>query len=216
MANRIIAGYLCNITHSEIINDLTKDGRFKSICKSIAKKPYLADDLYQEFFLALCEIKDDRLVVAKTEGYLEVLCVGIINNIWGKRYRVKKREIGDTHPLHELCNSHIPVLFGRPKYDMYDETYCGELPKGAILEERLMVEEHKIDFDEEKAKELIQQSMDSDDQNERFNSRVFYYSRFKYKSPLQFHKHSGIPARVCYYAYNNYKEQLIKKLCLFS
>lgn len=207
----ITRDYLRCITTKAIIESLTKDGRFKSVCKSIAKKPYLADDLYQEFFLALCEIKDNRLVEAKEGGYLEVLCVGVINNIWGKRYRVKMRDVGQTHPLHEHCNSMKSIQSEGPDHNMSRVKNIRDvIPEHHMAD----VSEPYEENDPEEVKKALEKSMNSADPSERFRARVFYYSIFKYKNPRQFAINSGIPYNICLEANNIYKEKLRQKVCI--
>lgn len=201
------------ITHSEIIEKLSRDGRFKSICKKIAKKPDMADELYQEFFLAICETADSRLVEADTGGFLEVLCVGIINNIWGKRHRVKTYEKGSTHPLHEICNytacivreDNLDERDGRKHYRVFEQ----HLPGGEEFDlDKAMKHERARDF----VRELIEVNKESDDQSQRFRARVCEYSNLVYKNPRQFSRISGIPYRVCREANNQFKQYIIKQI----
>lgn len=192
------------------------DRRFNSICNKVARKPHLAEDLYQEFFLSLCEIKDERLVKAKVEGYLEVLCVGIINNIWGKRYRVKTYENGTTSPMYELVEAHKPIE------NLILPDHLDHLHKGHVLEEHL--EHTNEEYDEaldisnektmEQIKKIVEQKMDSSDISERFRARVWFYSNFKYKNPRQFSICAKIPYRVSREAHHAFRESLKKELKL--
>lgn len=179
----------------------------------------MADELYQEFFLALCETTDNRLVMAYEGKYLDVLCVGIINNIWGKRNRVKTYANGTTHPLYEVSSSTIPItnrdqdLPNEKKVkDWYiRESHIPSEPEYDVVKD--IRSETAIDH----MKELVQIAMDSQDQSERFRARVFHYSRFKYKNTRQFAKASGIPYNVCLEAYNNFKEKIKSvQLCRIS
>ena len=142
------------MTNVDIIESLSKDNRFKSICKKIAKKPHLADDLYQEFFLSLLEIKDERLIEAKKGGYLEVLCVGIISNIWGKRYRVKTYVNGSTSTLYEMCEFHNYIDAETRLEDV------SSLIAGKTNEEHLPESTDEYDFDRDLNEILLHHSID--------------------------------------------------------
>lgn len=200
------------ITTSDIIDGLSKDGRFKSICKKIAKRPFLADELYQEFFLALCEIKDRRLIEAQAGGYLEVFCVGIINNIWTRRDRVKSYRTGNTHPLH-MITEYCLTISNKENADGENTEKNGE-----IFESHLPGEEFDLDgelqnqFAQSRVRELIEEAKESIDPSQRFRARVFDYSTFKYKDPRKFSRISGIPYYVCRRATADFKKYLEKNI----
>lgn len=181
-----------------------------SICKQVAKRPHLADDLYQEFFLTLLEIKDDRLIKANEEGYLEVLCVGVINNIWGKRDRVKTYVNGKTSPLHEAMD--MAVRIERQRHDDQVESMIN-----VIYEEHLSAESDEYDFNKDidviKAHHAIDTYKESSNVSDRFRARVFYYVETKYKNVRRFSAASGIPYRVCLTAYHAFKEKIKQDLC---
>lgn len=201
------------MTNVDIIESLSKDNRFKSICKKIAKKPHLADDLYQEFFLSLLEIKDERLIEAKKGGYLEVLCVGIISNIWGKRYRVKTYVNGSTSTLYEMCEFHNYIDAETRLEDV------SSLIAGKTNEEHLPESTDEYDFDRDLNEILLHHVIDkykeSRNETERFEARVFYYSKFKYKNPKQFAIASEIPYLVCLRAYKRFKTKVKEELCKY-
>ena len=201
------------MTNVDIIESLSKDNRFKSICKKIAKKPHLADDLYQEFFLSLLEIKDERLIEAKKGGYLEVLCVGIISNIWGKRYRVKTYVNGSTSTLYEMCEFHNYIDAETRLEDV------SSLIAGKTNEEHLPESTDEYDFDRDLNEILLHHVIDkykeSRNETERFEARVFYHSTFKYKNPKQFSRASEIPYLVCLRAYKRFKTKVKEELCKY-
>ena len=201
------------MTNVDIIESLSKDNRFKSICKKIAKKPHLADDLYQEFFLSLLEIKDERLIEAKKGGYLEVLCVGIISNIWGKRYRVKTYVNGSTSTLYEMCEFHNYIDAETRLEDV------SSLIAGKTNEEHLPESTEEYDFNRDLNEILLHHIIDkykeSRNETERFEARVFYHSTFKYKNPKQFSRASEIPYLVCLRAYKRFKTKVKEELCKY-
>lgn len=139
--------------------------------------------------MSLCEIKDDRLINAKENGFLELFCYGIISNIWSIRGRVKTYKTGKTSPLYEMCN-HVSEI----KNDI-----CMDTAEPLTITEWDYMPTEFIDAVIEKYKE-------GEDVSNRFRSRVFYYSEFKYKSILVFSKRSGIPYETCRKAYNKFKE----------
>jgi hypothetical protein len=176
----------------------------------------MADELYQEFFLSLCEINDNRLVEAKAGGYLEVLCVGVINNIWGKRFRVKTYANGSTNPLYDMSCNMIQIV----QVDV-SEDFDSRLARGARVMPEMAIPSHDTyDHDKdrrtqratEQVKELIELAKNSENETERFRARVFDYSRSIYKNTRQFSKASKIPYNVCLESYNIFKENLKQKL----
>lgn len=185
-----------------------------AICKQIAKRPHLADDLYQEFFLSLCEIKDDRLSNASDGGYLEVFCYGIISNIWGKRHRVKSYKTGSTSPLYELHNNAKRIL--RDDGEWMDVSKRSR--ESAIREDHLS-DNREYDFNrdinEAMLHHIIEKYKESPKIDDRFRSRVFYYSRFKYKSVREFADASGIPHRTCARAFKSFKQTIKEELCRY-
>lgn len=176
-----------------MITEIIKDKRYYSICKGIAKN-HLADDLYQEFILALCEIKDDRLTKAREGGYLEVFCVGVINNIWNNRKRIKSYVNGSTSNLFEYTSSGL------------DET----------ITYKYIVEEEKYDINKDikysKTLKIIDSDKSSGDLNLWYDSQVFYHSTFTHKNPRQLSQKSGIAYLNVLNAYKRYKERLKKLL----
>ena len=135
-------------------------------------------------------------------------CVGVINNIWGKRNRVKTYVNGSTSPLYDLSDFHIPIL----KESFND----GEI---SVNESALNITDGEYDFNRDANEILVRHIIDkykfSQDVNERFTSRVFYYSRFKYKNPKEFSRESEIPYRVCLRAYQIFKQKLKQELCKY-
>lgn len=184
------------ITNRDIINNLSLDGRFKSVCKKIAKHQYLADELYQEFFLLLCEITDDRLVEAKSGGYLEVYCIGIIHHIWSNRIRVKKYSNGSTSSLFNWSN--ISMTFDAISSIEWDSN----------LDEEIL-----FDSNYESIKNQIEKDLSSSDRNEWFRASVFVQSNNVCKNPREFAKKSKIPYNVVLKNNKLYKEKLREK-CL--
>jgi hypothetical protein len=200
------------VSTPQIIERLSKDGRFKTICRKLARKDYLADDLYQEFFLALCEVKDNRLVEAYENKYLEVLCVGIINNIWGKRNRVKTYSNGKTSPLYELTGAMWSFDFDPVEAKTGVES--GKHEGNFKNHHEKMLEDKSVSYDTSKdeflqeVRSLVGKSMNSDNENERFISRVFHYSAFKFKDIKEFSRQSKIPYGVCRRAYKEFKTKV--------
>jgi hypothetical protein len=140
-----------------IIEQIARDGRYKSICIGLAKRPHLADDLLQEFHLAICEIGENELNDVRDKGFLEVYCVGIINNIWNKynsKITIKKNANGKTSPFFEYSKFAVenPVYVSSGSYD------------------------YKVDYIYKKAKEIIEQDTVSKDKDLMYKSRTFAYA----------------------------------------
>lgn len=72
-----------------LINTITNDARYKSVCKRVTKSSHLWKDLYQDTMVIVCspEMKD-RLIKAVDGGYLEVFIIGVINNLWHNKDRL--------------------------------------------------------------------------------------------------------------------------------
>lgn len=189
-----------SVTNGEIIELIYKDDSYRGLCKKLAGKDHLAKDLHQEFALALLEINDDRLIRAYTgednegQSYLNVFCVGIINNIWGKRNRVKTYTVGTTSPLFEYTST-----FERPNPD---REFALSTPTYNI----------RADYVSTKAEELVKKDWDHPDKNEMYKARVFYYSYFQYKNPKQFSDTSGIPYSTVIKTCNHWRSKLRKML----
>lgn len=160
----------------------------------------------------MCEISDDRLVNAKNGGFLEVFCYGIISNIWGKRDRVKTYKTGCTSPLYEIDGV---LISNGAKHDENDSKPWENL----ILSEQLPDTGTEYDFnrdiDEALLHHIIDKYKESPRIDERFRSRVFYYSRFKYKSVKEFSDASGIPHRTCARAFKLFKQTIKEELCRY-
>lgn len=71
------------------------------------------------------------------------------------------------------------------------------------------------DIDEIKLNIIIDKYKESQDVYNRFESRVFYYSKFKYNSVRQFSISSKIPYGVCLRAYDSFKEKVKEELCKY-
>lgn len=161
----------------------------------------------------MCEIKNTSLIDAKNGGYLEVYCVGIINNIWKKRGRVKTYKNGSTSPLYE--GNYIPILNKEEddnEAQIKDEKHY--LSEEVIPDESVEYDISR-DIDEVLLHNLIDKYKESNDINDRFASRVFYYSKFKYKNVRQFAINSRIPYGVCLRAFESFKEKVKEEMCKY-
>ncbi len=166
--------------------------------------------------MSLLEIKDNRLIEAYDNKYLEVLCVGVINNIWGKRNRVKTYKNGKTSPLYELAEFHR-VIVNEPSWDLFD---TDRRPNESVIRAEHLPDEGKDydfnrDIDETLLLHIIERHKESRVQDERFISRVFYHSRFTYKNVRTFAKESGLPYGVCCSAFNRFKKIIKEELCKY-
>lgn len=177
------------VSNGEIAEKIFKDGNYKALCRSIAKKAHIAEELHSEFIMLLLETKDNRLIEASEGGYLDVYCVGMIRHLWARRRRAKSYVIGTTSPLFE-----------------YSSTYDAE--RG--IDKNMFTSDYNVSYDyvSKEVMNRIREDMDSDKKDVMYKSRVFYYSHFKYKNPMRFAKKSGIPYRAVIDTYNAYKKKL--------
>ena len=175
-----------------ITEQIARDGRYKSICKTLAKRPHLTDELYSEFLLAICEMQTNDLESARDGGYLEVYCVGIINNIWnvGNRLKIKKNVNGKTSPFFDYSDYSVesPIYINTPSYDA------------------------KIDYLYEKAVDKIATDNLSLNRDTMYKSRVFNYSVNEFKNTKQFAESSGIPYGAASKSFRQYREMIKKYL----
>lgn len=82
-------------TINEYVETIFKEGRFKNLCKKIAKDPDKAEELHSEFILKLLNEGDEIL---KTAQNIDNYCVAIIYNIWKDKDKIKITT-GKTSPL---------------------------------------------------------------------------------------------------------------------
>lgn len=176
-----------------IIEQIAKDDRFYGLCIKLAKRKHLADELRQEFHLALCEMGEAKIKELEDKCELNFYCVGMINNIWNKYYNQlgdKKNKNAKTNPFFEYSR----ISIGEPTY-MVDETY-------------------NINYDicYKEAVKQIEKDTQSSNRETMFRSRVFNYSVTEYANPRQFSKDSKIPYPSVIFNFNKYKERLVKLL----
>jgi len=172
-----------------IINEIVSEPKYKSICKKLARIPYLADELYQEFILQILENKDGRLIKAKENNYLTIFCVGIINNIWNSRNRVKCYTNGNTSPLFEFS-------------------------RGVEVDESTFKEVNGNDYDSsiderhDKVIKQIETDRNSEDKGLWFEANVFYHATNTHKNVYQLSKNSNIYYGTAFKAYKSYLKRL--------
>lgn len=191
------------VTNSEVVEIIYNDNSFRGLCKNIAKREMIAQELHSEFILELLETKDNRLVDAYNDGSIKFLCVYIIKAIWSKRGKVKTTNGGKTNPLHEVCN------YGLSIEDHNDI----EAEPEEIEVSRTVFQQNKHKVTVEKIKEIIENERQSENSSDRFKASVYYHSTFTFKNPKQFHYHSKIPYQgVIIPNHKAFKEKLRKIL----
>ena len=167
---------------------------------NLAKRQFMADELYQEFLLRLCEIGNDKVEEAK--DYIDWFCLDIINKIWGKRSRVKSYDKGQTSQFFEYSSTFESeaMVFTTPDYDV------------------------NFDFKVKEAKQILNKDINSSDIDTNYRARVFIYSagmsiengevteKAMFKNALQFSKQSGINYPAIFKAFKSYKKYLKNKL----
>lgn len=88
---------------NELIKSIYEDTRYRGICFQLTKGKHLCDELWHETILALYDSKKE-VIKADVEGYLRVYVMGVINNIWGKRQRVRRIN-GNTSVLYMYADN---------------------------------------------------------------------------------------------------------------
>lgn len=194
---------------SDLITEIYKDGRYKSICKQIAKRKEQAEELHSTFILRLLEMKEKQkqfLQSMKQDGTLEVYCIGIINNVWHDRNRVKCYEVGSTSPLFQYTSTfEIPHTYNEEEGISPEEFFS----------EPTDDYDDSIDHLSIKAREIIERDCDNPQVETMYKARVFKYSYIEFDNPDQFAKKVGIPrasVRHTCYQYRHYLNEEIKKI----
>jgi hypothetical protein len=165
--------------------------KYKAICRTIAKREHLADDLYQEFILRLLEQSDSKVNEAHEQGYLEWYCISIINSIWNQRNRIKTYTVGKTSPLFEYSNvidTEFSFTQPTPTYDV------------------------DFDYTQERALDIIKSEYDSPNNELMYTARVFFHSNYTFKNTRKFAEKSTIGYRSLIKTCTKYKKMLIDKL----
>lgn len=149
---------------------------------------------------------------------MEVLCVGIINNIWGKRGRVKTYENGSTSPLYEICNWTKTIVnqdgVNEQGNEIENTNSAMQIRENRIAAHdppdttKLIMSDRAQEF----VQDLIDRAKESENESDRFKARVFEYSTFTYKDPRKFSKASGIPYYVCWKATSDFKKLLQQRI----
>lgn len=87
----------------DILNELSKDAKIKEACKKIGYPNH--DDLYQELFIILCELPQDKLNEIYSNGYIHFWVVRTLINMTspnGKFYKKYKVIYDDTEAITKL------------------------------------------------------------------------------------------------------------------
>lgn len=194
---------------NDLITEIYKDGRYKSICKRITKNQVRAEELHSTFILSLLEMGQEQqefLKSLKAVGNLEVYCVGIINRLWNNRNRIKTHK-AETNPLFEYTSTfEVPITYNEDGgidpdfFSKPDEPYKIE-----------------IDYISKEAQQIIDAECDHPDINRMYPARVFKYSYTIYQNPDQFAKAINIPRASIRYTCYKFRDYLNSKLkCLKS
>lgn len=89
-----------------ILDELSKDKNIKEACKRIGYPNH--EDLYQELFIILCELPEDKLTEIYTNGYLHYWIVRTLTNMvspYGKFYKKYKVTYDDTEANQKLADT---------------------------------------------------------------------------------------------------------------
>lgn len=183
------------MSNGQIVENIYKSGNYKALCRTIAKRQDLSEELYSEFISSLLEMDPEKLSRLSKEPFFDVFCVGVINNIWNKRNRVKIYKVGSTSPLFMFSSTYelkgdndLNLIKSTPKYN------------------------YKIDYVSSDVKKILFKDWNHEDIEKLFQSRVFYYSYVVHGNPLKFSKKTGIPVHVIRRAIKNVKETIKSKL----
>lgn len=99
------------MTREEILNQVSQDKEYRKICNSIAKGTNLANDLYQEMFIILCELDEEKLKAYHGEGYLRFYTYRAMyyqftspHKEFYKNYRQKYTPIPQDLTVEDTCD----------------------------------------------------------------------------------------------------------------
>lgn len=190
---------------NELVIKIYNDGRYKSVCKDIAKRKELAEELHSTFILSVLEMKPEQKTFLQTlsdSGNLEVYCIGIINRIWNNRNRVKSYEKGSTSPLFDYSSTlDIKVNYGDSEDSLSPEEFFSKPTEDYNI---------NIDYISNEARELIERECDSPNMARMYKARVFKYSYIENANPDQFSKKVKIPRasiRATCYQFRDFLKQ---------
>jgi hypothetical protein len=196
------------MTHDKVIEVIISNDSYLKYCHKLASpRTHIAEDLYQETILAICETKDDRFVKAHKDGYLSPFVIKTIRNIWLKRNTFKQHTDGSTSPLMEYANT----LQNVDAFD-FDRTYINQISKDY---------DPTADIVFEAAKKIIAKDSDSDRMEIRYRARVYNHSNNNiagfeaiksFKNAGRFSQYIGIKRCAIYKSCREYQEILKSKL----
>jgi len=90
------------LNKQQIIELLSKEVGFKNLCNKLCQYNDIANDLYQEFMLVVCETSEEVLKEKVDKGLINFFCVRVIININNKRSRLTKD--GEQNTLLNLTS----------------------------------------------------------------------------------------------------------------
>ena len=196
------------MTHKQVIEVIISNDSFLKYCHKLASpRTHIAEDLYQETILAICETKDDRFVKAHKEGYLSPFVIKTIRNIWLKRNTFKQHTDGSTSPLMEYANT----LQNVDAFD-FDRTYINQISKDY---------DPTADIVFEAAKKIIDKDINSGNIDRWYKSSVYNYSNNNivgfdalksFTTAGKFSQYVGIKRCAIYKTCREYQERLNGKL----
>lgn len=170
----------------QVIDEVIKNREYKSICIKIAGSKDLGEELYQNFFLSLYQIKEEQFKKAQENNYLKWMLVRVIQNLNLQRYS-------------KYCNENNGMCLLVNKWDeMPGEKIDYIINREAEEEQKEFIIKFKEDF------ERIKQSPSTRDE---YADCLFLEAYMDYSNLSKLSRATGINYQTCKKRLNKIREK---------
>lgn len=130
---------------------------YESICRFQFGGNYLYQDLLQETYLALTQVKSETIEFYNEIGKLNCIVIRIIKALYGRRKNDKRNANGSTSPLYEIpsVDSRLVVFALRETDDFMNLAPLDKIPDDSLNPLELAIQEETIQRQFEQANDLI-------------------------------------------------------------
>lgn len=183
------------LSKQQIIELVAANTHYNSICKKIAKD--LSEDLYQEFFVVLCEYAPEKIEGIYARGELKYFCVSLLYQM----FHFKRT------PFHRKFRKDVHFVELESKKFVYDEEFADMV----YVDDILFISDQGYDFDTDTLLERIDDKLKSDlsssESSEWYNAKIFSLY-MQEGSSRKLAKKINIPYRSIAHTVKQYKEKL--------
>lgn len=164
----------------QVIEEVIKNREYKTICVKIAGSKDLGEELYQNFFLSLYQIKEEQFKKAQENNYLKWMLVRVMQNLNLQRYN---KYCNENNGMYLLSNAMPEIGF-----EVAEETQ----------EEKEFIIKFKEDF------ERIKQSPQTRDE---YADCLFLEAYMDYTNLSKLSRATGINYQTCKKRLNKIREK---------